>query len=150
MLERRDTLGLLKALGHGDAKVRQSAAEALGQTAGETPLAGGRVVVGECEACHRPLRVKAHAVRSEMHLARTCGHVNIVHMPEELLPEREGQEVVTPQPDPVLAYVEALALVSQRMATSSGSGFLGAGREECRQIGREINARWGFDGMVRV
>lgn len=45
----------------------------------------GRVVVGECENCHRPLRVKAHAVTREMHLTCKCGHVNTIHVPETLL-----------------------------------------------------------------
>lgn len=45
----------------------------------------GRIVVGECENCHRPLRVKAHGVKREMHLTCKCGHVNIIHVPDELL-----------------------------------------------------------------
>lgn len=45
----------------------------------------GRIVVGECENCHRPLRVKAHAVTKEMRLTCKCGHVNTIHVPDTLL-----------------------------------------------------------------
>jgi hypothetical protein len=45
----------------------------------------GKVVVGECENCHRELRVKAHAVKKEMHLTCKCGHANTIHPPESLI-----------------------------------------------------------------
>jgi len=48
-----------------------------------------RIVIGECETCHRPLRVKAHAVKSTMRLTCKCGHANIVHVPETLVPRHE-------------------------------------------------------------
>jgi hypothetical protein len=35
-----------------------------------------RVTVGECAQCHRPIRVKAHAVRPQMILTCKCGHQN--------------------------------------------------------------------------
>ena len=44
----------------------------------EEPPPTGRVVVGQCESCGRPLRVKAHAVRDGMHLTCKCGHANDV------------------------------------------------------------------------
>jgi hypothetical protein len=45
----------------------------------------GRVAVGECQSCHRPLRVKKHAIRREMSLTCKCGHANKLIVPEELL-----------------------------------------------------------------
>ena len=41
--------------------------------------AAERVVVGTCEACNRPLRVKRRGVRTAMRLTCKCGHLNIVH-----------------------------------------------------------------------
>jgi hypothetical protein len=38
-----------------------------------------RVTVGECTNCHRPLRVKANAVRSQMVLTCKCGYKNQIH-----------------------------------------------------------------------
>lgn len=45
----------------------------------------GRIVLGECENCHRPLRVKAHAVTRNMRLTCKCGHMNTIHVPDTLL-----------------------------------------------------------------
>jgi hypothetical protein len=42
-----------------------------------------RVTVGECEQCHRVLRVKPNGIKSEMHLTCKCGHVNIINIPEK-------------------------------------------------------------------
>jgi len=52
-----------------------------------------------------------------------------------------------PQLEP---YVQRLAELSRRTATSSGAGYLGAGEEQCRKIGEEIDAQWHFEGMVYV
>ncbi len=38
-----------------------------------------RVIVGECTKCHRKLRVKAHALKTEMVLTCKCGQQNRVH-----------------------------------------------------------------------
>ncbi len=45
----------------------------------------GRVAVGECQSCHRPLRVKKHAIKREMNLTCKCGHANKLIVPEALL-----------------------------------------------------------------
>jgi len=37
-----------------------------------------KVVVGTCEACNRPLRMKRRGVRTAMRLTCKCGHLNIV------------------------------------------------------------------------
>lgn len=47
--------------------------------------AEARVVVGECEECHKPLRAKAHAIRKEMHLTCKCGHANRITVSDVLL-----------------------------------------------------------------
>jgi hypothetical protein len=46
----------------------------------DTPKAtpSERIVVGTCEACTRPIRVKASALSPEMRLTCKCGHVNVV------------------------------------------------------------------------
>ena len=46
-----------------------------------TTPSSNRIVVGECEVCHKPIRVKAHAVRTEMRLTCKCGHVNTIKKP---------------------------------------------------------------------
>lgn len=40
-----------------------------------------RITVGECVHCHRPLRVKAHAVRPRMILTCKCGKQNKLTLP---------------------------------------------------------------------
>jgi hypothetical protein len=68
--------------------VDRSAAVALAQQIKDAKAAANkqtsdRVIVGECEQCHRPLRVKSHAVRAEMVLTCKCGQQNRVHVSTE-------------------------------------------------------------------
>ena len=46
--------------------------------AASTPAPPQRVIVGTCEACKRPLRVKSSALSTEMRLTCKCGHLNLV------------------------------------------------------------------------
>lgn len=39
-----------------------------------------KVIVGECAACHRKLRVKEHAVKPEMSLTCKCGEINKIRV----------------------------------------------------------------------
>ena len=47
-------------------------------------------------------------------------------------------------------YVQKLIYISNLTATSSGYGFLRLGKEQSRNIGEELNEKWGFDVMVYV
>jgi hypothetical protein len=46
-----------------------------------------RVIVGECTRCHRKLRVKAHAVKTEMVLTCKCGQQNRVRVTDGQRPD---------------------------------------------------------------
>jgi hypothetical protein len=44
-----------------------------------------RVVVGECQSCHRPLKTRTRAVRESMALTCKCGTITRVTVPPEVL-----------------------------------------------------------------
>ncbi|MCJ7588748.1 MAG: hypothetical protein MUQ00_12730 [Candidatus Aminicenantes bacterium] len=43
-----------------------------------SPTPPERVIVGACEACNRPLRVRESALSTDMRLTCKCGHLNVV------------------------------------------------------------------------
>ena len=75
---------LLRARQDSESEVRDAAIHALIGIGGpETERAVSehfRPVVGACEVCSRPLRVKRRGIRPTMRLTCKCGHMNVVHV----------------------------------------------------------------------
>lgn len=93
----------------------------------------GKVVVGECVSCHRPLKVKASAVRSVMHLTCKCGERTLIQKVEEqdpvsvLIGKGEWEEIAKLGNNATDALVKALRHkdVSVRMKASQSLGSIG-------------------------
>ncbi|MHC4062683.1 MAG: hypothetical protein ACYSR6_13930 [Planctomycetota bacterium] len=76
-----------------------------------------RPVVGHCEKCGKPLRVRAHAVKGEMHLTCKCGQQNVITVHEKTT--TKTHEAESPPEDSVRYANDSISSPQSSMRTVS-------------------------------